>query len=282
MATKKRNPSSARYFKTSSIKEENGLQFTRRLFVMRHGERCDFAFGKQWVARSFDEKGNYTQADLNLPVSLIPRDSQNDFLKDSPLTELGMFQARSTGQALRRADVDIKHVYSSPSFRCVQTAQNVIDGMQSNAKICIEPSAFEWCGWYKNGMPSWLSPAYLSSHGYRVNAEHKPLMEAKDLKHDETVPEYYDRCHKLVQHILKLHEEDGGDILIVAHAGSLDTFTRQLCGKKIRTSQEMHQILCNFTYCCLCCLAYYTKPGKWLLTNPPIPTLQEFDWKVLL
>lgn len=46
-------------------------------------------------------------------------------------------------------------------------------GMQNNAKICIEPSAFEWCGWYKNGMPSWLSPAYLSSHGFRVNAEHK-------------------------------------------------------------------------------------------------------------
>ncbi|GFO41179.1 ubiquitin-associated and sh3 domain-containing protein b [Plakobranchus ocellatus] len=102
---------------------------TRRLFIMRHGERCDFAFGRSWVSKCFDDKGNYTQTDLNLPPTMISRDNHLDFIKDSPLTEAGKFQARSTGDALKREGVNIKHVYSSPSLRCVQTAQNVIDDL---------------------------------------------------------------------------------------------------------------------------------------------------------
>uniref|UniRef100_A0A2C9LFV2 Uncharacterized protein n=1 Tax=Biomphalaria glabrata TaxID=6526 RepID=A0A2C9LFV2_BIOGL len=197
-----------------SSKCENGVSHTRRLFVMRHGERCDFAFGKGWVKRCFDDRGHYTQKDLNLPKKMIQRDTVSDFLRDSPLTEIGMFQARATGT------------------------------------LC------------------------------QVTFIPEPYLEIKDYQLDETVSDYYDRCHQLTQHIFKSCEE--GDVLIVAHAGSLDTFTRRLRGKNPRTSQEMHLILPSFTYCCLCCLAYSDKTNKWQFVDPPIPPLHEFDWKVML
>ncbi|RUS82374.1 hypothetical protein EGW08_009826 [Elysia chlorotica] len=143
--------------KKTSAKENGhfpaGSPGSRRLFIMRHGERCDFAFGRAWVSKCFDDKGHYTQTDLNLPTTMIQRQNHMDYVKDSPLTELGRFQARATGDALGRERVNIQHVYCSPSLRCVQTAQNVVDGMGNDAKICIEPSAFEWYGWYKSAMP---------------------------------------------------------------------------------------------------------------------------------
>ncbi|CAG5129594.1 unnamed protein product [Candidula unifasciata] len=261
---------------------QNGDAKSRQLFVMRHGERCDFAFGRSWMSRCFDEKGHYQQTDLNLPKDLVKRDSYTDFLKDSPLTEIGRFQARATGDALHKAGVDIKFVYSSPSLRCVQTAQNVIDGMKNDAKIRIEPSAFEWFGWYKNAMPVWMTPQQLEDVGFSVDVRHKPLVTTGELYLDETVANYYERCHKLAHHITTTHEDKGGDILIVAHAGSLDTFTRKLRGKPPRSSQEMHQILACFTYCCICCVAENSATKQWTLVAPPIPPLHEFDWKVLL
>lgn len=42
--------------------------------------------------------GNYKQADLNLPKTVVTRESYKDFLRDSPLTEIGKFQARATGK----------------------------------------------------------------------------------------------------------------------------------------------------------------------------------------
>lgn len=32
------------------------------------------------------------------------------------------------GEAFRKAGISIKYIYSSPSLRCIQTAQGVVDG----------------------------------------------------------------------------------------------------------------------------------------------------------
>ncbi|GFO41182.1 ubiquitin-associated and sh3 domain-containing protein b [Plakobranchus ocellatus] len=152
--------------------------------------------------------------------------------------------------------------------------------MKNGAQIQIEPSAFEWYGWYKSSMPVWLKPNFLKRSGFSINIDHKPLVGVKDLNLDETVGEYYSRCHRLADAILKAHDDDG-DILIVAHAGSLDTFTRQLLGKSPRNSQDMHNILSSFTYCCMCCVSQDPVTSKWNLQKPPIPPINGFDWKVL-
>lgn len=246
---------------------------------MRHGERCDFAFGRSWVNKSFDKGGQYTQLDLNLPVSMIPRDNHKDFTKDSPLTEIGKFQARATGDAFKRAGVNIQHVFVSPALRCVQTAQGVVDGMGNNAQLNIEPSAFEWLGWYKDLMPKWLSPQHLKDNGFSINVEHKPAVQVRDLNVEETTDDYYNRCFKLAEHITARCGAEGGDILIVAHAGSLDTFTRRLMGKGPRSKEGMHSILGSLSYCCLCCVV--DRDGAWTLEEPPIPTMQNFDWNIL-
>ena len=50
------------------------------------------------------------------------------FEGDSPLTEVGKFQARLTGEALGSESYRIHYCYSSPALRCIQTAQQILQG----------------------------------------------------------------------------------------------------------------------------------------------------------
>lgn len=60
---------------------------------MRHGERIDFTFGS-WVPFCFDEDGNYVKKDLNMPNTLpFRQDGQKGFSRDSPLTNVGLYEA---------------------------------------------------------------------------------------------------------------------------------------------------------------------------------------------
>lgn len=95
--------------------------------------------------------GRYVRSNLNMPPSLPARGGgHRDYDKDCPITVFGSTQARLVGQCLRferacrpclalncrplsgeallESHTAVDFVYCSPSLRCVQTAQHILQG----------------------------------------------------------------------------------------------------------------------------------------------------------
>ena len=92
--------------------------------------------------------GCYHRRNLNMPRE-VPRRSPKEFVRDSPVTEMGLYQARLTGMGLRQQGVVIHHVFCSPALRCVQTADAILEGLQADHSVTIkvENGLFEWLAW---------------------------------------------------------------------------------------------------------------------------------------
>lgn len=178
----------------------------RKVYIMRHGERVDFTFGT-WIPYCFDEFGNYMRKDLNMPKVLPHRKNSPDgWQNDSPLTNVGVYQARLTGEALLDAQVQIDHVYCSPSYRCVQTCTSALEGLQMNGKhkIKLEPGLFEWMAWYPNGVPDWLSSSELIDAKFDIDLNYLPVQPATDLTIHlkESTEQFYTRNHEVLLQLL--------------------------------------------------------------------------------
>lgn len=252
---------------------------------MRHGERVDFTFGT-WIPYCFDDTGKYIRRDLNMPVSLPHRSmGPKGFMKDSPLTQIGVFQATLLGQSLSDSNTTLEHVYCSPSFRCIQTCDAVLRalGKKNELKIKVEPGLFEWLVWYPEALPNWLTREELVAAGYNIDLEYEPFVSQNDLSEaQETCEEFYLRSGFVTQSALSANTT--GNILFVAHAATLDVCSRELIGNTPRSSSEMGKLLQKVPYCSL---ATFSKNNdKWEFVEPPsLPIThsnnQRFDWKAL-
>lgn len=262
----------------------------RKLYVLRHAERIDFTFGA-WLPICFDAAGKYTRRDLNMPMTVPERKGgYQDYAKDSPLTNIGLYQATLTGNAMYESGVTFSHVYSSPSLRCIQTCTNILTALHfEDVPINVEPGLFEWLAWYPEGTPVWMTPAEFKSIGYHINTEYKPLIEAEELRHKkESIEQYYVRSFYVAQNLLKKTASEGGNVLLVGHAATLDTCTRQLTGRTPRSASDLVQLVHKIPYCGLCVAQEpATVESSWTLVAPPILPLTHsantrFDWRSML
>ncbi|KAH1006289.1 hypothetical protein HUJ05_007038 [Dendroctonus ponderosae] len=260
---------------------------SRRVFIMRHGERIDFTFGS-WVPYCFDESGTYARKDLNMPKTLPERKGgAAAYLTDSPLTNIGLFEAKLVGEALRDQNVTIEEVYCSPSYRCIQTCDSVLKGLNRNEDLAIkvEPGLFEWMAWYPaEHVPDWMTPSELSRAGFNIDEHYVPVVSEKELKDNrENCEQFYLRSAFVTRSSLAAAPK--GNLLLVGHTATLDTCSRELVGKGARSGSELVKIIQKIPYCSL---IEVTGVGEsWSIVEPPcLPlthsTNQRFDWKVLL
>lgn len=251
--------------------------------MLRHGERVDFAF-TDWAKYSFNESNNYVRADLNMPETLPPRPSE-EWEKDSPLTTLGNFQSQLVGSSLKSFGGNFTKVFTSPSYRCVQTANGVLSamGLEDKLPIHVEYGLFEWKGWYELGLPTWLSEKELGVI-FNINEDYQPVMSRHDLDGitNESLEDFYERNDQTMRELLKGHT---GDVLVVAHATNLETCTRQLTGKEPRTRADLRNLLMKIPYLAAIAMEQ-TDDSSYQLIEPPCLTLthnscSKFDWRIL-
>ncbi|KAJ8713917.1 hypothetical protein PYW08_007537 [Mythimna loreyi] len=260
----------------------------RWIFAMRHGERVDLTYG-QWVPFCFDDNGTYVRKDLNLPLTLGERTGGKDsYVKDSPLTRVGRLQAQLVGEGLRLAGVSVKHVYASAALRCVETAHAFLEGLQDpSVKVRVEPGLFEFKMWHlAKGMAPFMTPLELYKAGLNVDLNYKPYVDI-EINTPETLEDYYKRGEKVVQSAVKDHEKDGGNIMFVGHAATLDMTAIAL--KRLGENRtefppyQIHNNLLRVPYCALAAL----RDNPWEVVCPPCPpsinsSSGRYDWKMLL
>ncbi|KAJ8947295.1 hypothetical protein NQ318_014193 [Aromia moschata] len=258
----------------------------KNIFIMRHGERIDFTFGS-WIPYCFDEVGNYIRKDLNMPKTLPERQhGPKGYLRDSPLTNVGLFEASMVGEALKEKNIAIDGVYCSPSFRCIQTCDAVLKALDisNKIKIKVEPGLFEWLVWYPESLPDWLTVEELRNAGYNVDENYEPLINEQELKESkESCEQFYLRSAFVARGVLSSYPN--GNLLLVGHAATLETCAHELVGRKPRLANEMTKIIQKVPYCSLIQLTRVE--NKWEIVEPPCTpithsTNQRFDWKVLL
>ncbi|XP_014907730.1 ubiquitin-associated and SH3 domain-containing protein B [Poecilia latipinna] len=262
-----------------------------RLFVCRHGERMDVVFGKHWVTQCFDSKGGYIRSNLNMPCSLPSRSGgHRDYEKDCPITVFGSTQARLVGEALLGSHTTIDFVYCSPSLRCIQTAQHILQGLQLEAKtkIRVEPGLFEWTKWVSGtSLPAWIPPADLAAANLSVDTTYKPHYPVSKLTVSESYDTYISRSFQVTREILTECKSLGSTVLIVAHASSLEACTRQIQGLSPQNSKDFVQVVRKIPYLGFCACEELGETGVWQLVDPPILPLthgpnHSFNWREML
>lgn len=181
------------------------------MLIIRHGERVDTYYGPSWIQSSFNRNGEYVRKDSNMPHNLIYRENPYEFEFDPPLTENGLNQAKIHGEELSKTGIRIRHVYSSPALRSIQTADKILEGMglKDKIKIRIEVGLFELLSWqlYLPSNYPWIDKLNLKNFGYNIDMGYKSIVKFESLKKDETIFDYYKRSHFITKRIAELHEE---------------------------------------------------------------------------
>ncbi|KFD48766.1 phosphoglycerate mutase family protein [Trichuris suis] len=251
----------------------------RRVFLMRNAERLDRIF-PEWLDMSINEQGKFRPYDLNQPVSLPKRTGGYQcYRNDTPISELGNVTGMMIGRGMKMNRQEPYKIYVSPAFRCIQTCHSLQKTLEKqNVKMCVEPSFFEWMGWYEN-LPVWLTIDELLAFSYKVDSTYKPLLSADDVRQrrGETPVAFYQRCADAMKKILD-KEIENGNMLFVVHSLTVDALCRFLQGKPAKDvpRHEMDQMGRQYPYCTVVGFEELTNKTWRLVPNalPPVTYLE--------
>lgn len=187
---------------------------------------------------------------------------------------------------LRQRGIMIEFVYSSPAFRCIQTADAVLKGLQApdSLKICVEPALYERCG-HNTKTPQFFTVHELKNAGYNIDVGYVPLLAYQELvdkqKAYENLEAFYERNHRVSDHAVKL---SSANILIVAHAANLETNSRLLLRGRPMSLQSMRELVEKIPYTSLLPLEKCDS-GEWVIGKPLVLPLShsrnfQFDTRI--
>uniref|UniRef100_A0A914D079 Phosphoglycerate mutase family protein n=1 Tax=Acrobeloides nanus TaxID=290746 RepID=A0A914D079_9BILA len=203
-----------------------------------------------------------------MPKTLPQR--KNPFItlrSDPPLTTLGYFHAKLAGEELLELGVKINHIYTSPTLRCIQTANAIIEALQiPNLKFNIEPGLLQWTRFCRGKIPIFMTSRECEKARYNINPNYQPIYLTERLSLTETMDDFYARSHEVVKMALRMTE---GNVLFVGHGGTLFSCTTQLCGLPIPSEQEAYNQFINTQYLD-CKEAQEQTDGLYMLNDSPI------------
>lgn len=162
-------------------------------------------------------------------------------------------------------------MYCSPSFRCIQTAQALLDGMEASndLKIRVEPALFEWCAHYTE-IPQFLTLQELNDAGYNIDVDYSPVVTYEELKSKhrrETLEEFYDRNNRISELSVKL---TSGNVLIVGHAANLETNSRLLLNGTTMALPNLKELMSKIPYASLLVLEKNEHRGHWCISTTSV------------
>ncbi|KAI8425236.1 hypothetical protein MSG28_007036 [Choristoneura fumiferana] len=203
-------------------------------------------------------------------------------------TRAGRLQAALVGEGLRLARARVAHVYASAALRCVETAHHLLEGtwggghtrgaaaggaglQDPSLKVKVDPGLFEYKNWYAaKGMAPFMTPHELHKAGYNVDLEYKPYVTL-DTNTAETMEEFYKRNEFVMHSAIKDTEAEGGNIIFVGHAATLDMMVvavnRLANPHSDHPPYQLSKHLLRVPYCALGAM----RDRPWQVVSPPCP-----------
>ncbi|CAF3352238.1 unnamed protein product [Rotaria socialis] len=263
----------------SDVQSQSAAQINRRILptskplriiIIRHAERADAVLGSDWSKKSFDRAGRYIRFSEHLPDSLPTRSYLHHYVIDVPLTNRGRMHAFKTGKALLFNGYVADICYTSPSLRCVQSADGILNGMnRKNVPMQLEPGLFEcYLNDFKRTL-CFMTKDELAANGYNIEKSYQSLMPFMR-PHDSQL-DYYERCRGIMDVITERHQATGGTVLIVAHAPSLEGLTRHLSGGKLQP-EKLFDIARRVPFLAMTIVEKNGIDRPWLFRTQPLQT----------
>uniref|UniRef100_A0AC34GTU3 Uncharacterized protein n=1 Tax=Panagrolaimus sp. ES5 TaxID=591445 RepID=A0AC34GTU3_9BILA len=184
----------------STINLVEKLLIQRRVIIFRHGERMDRVF-PSWIRQS-NSNGSFRPYNSNHP-KILPkrRGGLSGYDGDPPITEIGKITAQLSAKSLKQSHQKISAIYSSPAFRCIETAQILAkESGNSDLKIKIEYGLFDCCNFYEMA-PTFFTTTELLDAGFSVAKNYRSIISKETFYNNfgnETKHDFYRRSHDII------------------------------------------------------------------------------------